>query len=536
MPSAKLLFVILGVFFFPVCASQQYISHPETIVSGSSSYFINSDISSGNTILYFSDGIQNSTVICGNHALSAGYAVVFGNDTYNNTVTNCTIDGGILSLHGARNNLVNVSGDYRLEFADNSSDVGIGNYFHLLVYNGSAGFSVARFVQILPKGLADVAPQLISEALTKDQLVAEAARLNYTLPRFGVYYPTIYPENSSNGNTYYAVEGEEASMGGRRTFGPYIFYTPYIGYDSIAYVFFNATRGATFKPTYLRPLMPFYSIFPADKDVIYSFNITFHNHASYSRFELLDGWQNDPNATVMATFYNLTNGTLQYNAGRMGLGIHAFILLLDTNLEHENSTSVAYSVGISYCSDRMHKLTLPGYYPMAYSNLTEGYVFWTTNKRCGTGVEITGNSMTIDCRGGTINTTELGFHIMDSRNITIENCRVYGNGLEASYSGVDIRNTAFTANNASDFALNVTGAQIELNNVSMEGFYNPVLSNNSTIRNTTGAHRPATGATSQGRGATGNKEAIALVVAACAIGAAIFYVFMVRRHYLRNKR
>lgn len=482
MRAAFTILLILLIAVGTTQANEYSIGRSTNLNLSNTRYVLTGNILSGSPFV-FADGTQNSTLACGSHAISLATSIVFGNETYNNTITNCTISGNVFSLHDAQNNLVNVTGNYTLGFSDNSSNVGVGNYFHLLVYANDHNYSIARFVQIVPKALVDANPGVINEGETPTQLSDAAAQANYSLPRFGVYYPTIYPENSSNGSSYYPVEGEEVSKAGTRSFNPYTFYTPYIGDDMIASTSFNATSGTTFRPTYIRPRLAPYTFFPAGTNITYNFSIIFHNETPYSKFRLLNGWQNDPNASVIATFFNLTNGTLSYKATSMLPGIHAFILLLDTPYEHENSTSIAYGVGIPYCADGTQAVYMPGYYPFAFNTLNEVNVFWHTNQTCAVGVKVRGSDITVDCKGGSVNTSDVGFSVKSSANVLLQNCRVRGNGLFSNNSNVSVYNSTFMADNASNYAIDAFNSTITLDNVSFVNFARPIESSLSSITN-----------------------------------------------------
>lgn len=467
-------------------ANTNVINGPYLINKSNSTYTIAVDLHSDSSILSFAQGVENSTVICGNHTLSSPIPVLFWNETHNNTITNCTINGEVLSMHEAQNNLIRVNGSYALSFADNTSNIGIGYYFHLLVYAEDNNFSVARFIQIMPKSLVDADPGLVSESIRPSDARHVAEEINYTLPRFGMYYPTVATTNSSSGDSYFAVESEEVSKSGIRKFDPYTFYSPYLGYDEIAQTYFNATSGATYRPTYLQTRMITYSLLPAGTHVLLNFTIVFHNHTSYSKLRLFDGWQLDPDARLLNTYYNLTNGTYSYDAGQLSLGIHAYILLLDTPYEHENSTSLAYGVGLAFCYEGTPGIGTPGYYPLVYNSLTEANVFWPSDRSCRIGARIQADNVTIDCRGGDINSSEVGLIVSASNYTTIENCRIRGNGVQLSHAmGAKLYNNIFVANNADEYAINAAYSQISSYNNSFEGYHNPIITSNSTINNQT---------------------------------------------------
>ncbi|MEM4072192.1 MAG: hypothetical protein QXZ38_01280 [Candidatus Micrarchaeaceae archaeon] len=466
------LFIIAFLQLFVAVHASLY-----ALSGANSTTMISSNISSTSPALVFESNATNNLVDCDGHGISSTVAVIFGNNTYNNTVVNCSINGAIVSMHNAQNNLINVSGTYSLDFYGNGSNVGLGNFVHLLVYARGTNFSVARFIQIMPKALMGMPCNLISMATTKSYLENCIKPFNYTLPRFGIYYPNT----SSNGSSYFPVEAEQIYKNKIINFDPYVLYSPYLGYDMVSFTYFDATSQSTFRPTYIMPLIYPYEIFPAYRDMHINFTIIFHNYTRYSKFRLLNGWQNDPNNTLAATFYNLTNGTLSYDAGVLKPGFYQNILLLDTPYEHENSTTLEYSVGLSYCADNNPGIVESGYYPFAYNSLRDVNVFWFSSNQCSLGARISASNVTVNCMGGSINATEYDFEVYGSSNVTIENCVGYGRALYAYSSKVNLTNDTFIANSANQTAIVANLSTVSLHSVNFFGYADTYTTANGTV-------------------------------------------------------
>ncbi|MEM0149146.1 MAG: hypothetical protein QW346_02685, partial [Candidatus Micrarchaeaceae archaeon] len=201
----------------------------------------------------------------------------------------------------------------------------------------------------------------------------------------------------------------------------------------------------------------------------------------YSKFRLLNGWQNDPNNTLAATFYNLTNGTLSYDAGVLKPGFYQNILLLDTPYEHENSTTLEYSVGLSYCADNNPGIVESGYYPFAYNSLRDVNVFWFSGNQCSLGARISASNVTVNCMGGSINATEYDFEVYGSSNVTIENCVGYGRALYAYSSKVNLSNDTFIANSANQTAIVANLSTVSLHSVNFFGYADTYTAANGTV-------------------------------------------------------
>ncbi len=415
----------------------------------------------------------NNTIVCRGSSI---YNLTFGENTFNNTLYNCTIYGVISSLHNAENNVINASGNYSFSFADNSSNVGIGYYLHVIVYDkNESDYGVARFVEILPRKIVEENPGLISMYVPMSRVIATANQFNYTLPRFGIQLNA-----SINGSAYFPIEAKQIYKNRIINFNPYEYYTPYSGYDQVVQYYFNITKNILYKPAYIQPLFPFADIFPANKPVLLRFLIEFYNKSS-NQFLIMSAPQSWP-ANVVAKYYNVSNGVFTYNAGFEKPGAYGFDTILNTPYDHENSTSPFYSVGISYCSPWGAAINESGYYPFVYPYLHSYYVFWITNSSCNFGPIISGSNIIINCLGAAVNENLTDFVISDAKNVTIENCKLYGNGINASNSEVKLINITFIAKNYSNIAVSLHNSNLTISNVSFEGYnYINVISGNLSI-------------------------------------------------------
>lgn len=470
------LLLLLALLSANAHAASYVINSTYAINTNKAIYSIGKGFNSNEDTLYFNTNVSNNTVLCGSSTIGSKLSVAFGNNTYNNSITNCTITGMILSHHNARNNLIAVNGSYALSFTDNSSNVGIGNYLHVVVRNATGNLSVADFIEVLPLRLLHLGVYDISEAWA-NRTVNES-RLH--MPRFGMVYVNSTNSNMS-GEAYFAAEGKEISKNGSYDFGRYVFYAPFAIYDMQIYTIFNATRGGTYAPTAIQPIRRFDEILPTNKPVFYNFTFAFYNKSS-SKATLFNGWQYEKNNTVLGTFYNLSNGTFSYYAGFPSLGIHEYILQLITPYDNENTTTLVYSYGLSYCTPDGAVVQNPGYYPFASNSLQNLRVFWFTNKTCVVGANILTNNAVIDCRGGMVNASTVDFSILWSNNITVENCRLYGNGVQVIGSNsIWLYNDTFIATNKSSLAINITGSNVNMSYDMLQGFRSALRSNSSAV-------------------------------------------------------
>lgn len=470
----KILFLFILSFLLVYANASQII-----ISSNFRTIFLNASIYSPNDTVVFAANASNNTLDCRGFSISSSnVAVLFSNFSYNNTLLNCSINGAVLSLHGAMNNLINATGNYSLNFSDNSSNVALGNFFRLvLLSTNETNYTIGRFIQIMPKALALKAPYVVAMNIKMKDFLAAAESHNITLPRFGAY-----PNSSCNYSCNYKIESMQVYKNKKISFNPYYFDTPYWGYDILADATFNVTPNAsyTYKPTYIKPWIYQYEIFPQNKPVYWNYTIVFHSPTAWNKLRLLNGWQGDPNATLAAEFYNISSGLFSFKVGVQKPGVYEFIAILNDPFEHENSTTETYSVGLSFCGDN-GTITKPGYYPFAYNTLRPISVFWFQNYACKTGINVGSSNVSIDCRGGYLNTKNVDVSINGYKNVSISNCFLYGNGINAVGAEINISNTTFISNSANDLGIYALNSQIEISNSRFIGYKNSILGLNSSI-------------------------------------------------------
>jgi hypothetical protein len=189
---------------------------------------------------------------------------------------------------------------------------------------------------------------------------------------------------------------------------------------------------------------------------------------------------------MVAVLHNVTNDGISYNAGIQEPGIYEFIGVIKSPemQEHDNSTTETYSVGLSYCGSGI--INESGYYTMSSNSLEKLGIFFTTNELCSTAVQIEAKNATINCRGGSINSTNTSILIQNSSNILIENCNLYGNALEISGStGINVKNTSIIANNRTDTILrSYDSYAISFINDRITGYMNQSLNQINIINST----------------------------------------------------
>ena len=184
---------------------------------------------------------------------------------------------------------------------------------------------------------------------------------------------------------------------------------------------------------------------------------------------------------------NFTFGKLSYNAGVQKPGIYQFIGELRSTylngFEQSNSTTLNYAVGLAFCTQGQLPIEMPGYYSMAYNSLTKLNIYYASNRTCQNALTIASSNVIIDCRGGEINSTNSSIIVRSAENVTLENCRIYGNAVSGYHSSIDILNSTLTANNASDTAFAGSNSKIILNRTKVIGYQKYSSMQNSSISN-----------------------------------------------------
>ena len=437
--------------------------------------------------VYFAKGASNSKLLCAPDIQSNISAVEFGAETYNNSIANCTFANAIItSMPGAQNNLMGNFGTYHLNFSGNDSNIALGYYFTFVPLDYGGVVQYEGFASMVPYVIRNLGGIGVDLQNANDLLYQELAmENNYTLPRFGYYPPT-----NSSGNITFALEAELIkSNGSAIKYNPYWFVVPYWGHDILTFRKFNITSNMRYTPSYLAPYNESEQIqVPDNTDVYWNLTIKKYSNSNPNTLTFYDGYQGDPNNTIMEVLHNVTNGTVRYNRGVENPGIHEFIGVLRAPLigEQDNSTTYTYSVGISYCTYTTAPITIPGYYSLIYSYLGRLNVFWPTTNTCPVGLTISDSNTIINCKGGTINSTSSSVQFINSNNVELENCNVYGNALQLINSNsIFINNTRLVANSANDTAIQSSFSSLYLNNVSIMGYSKPFLLGNTTVTNGT---------------------------------------------------
>jgi hypothetical protein len=447
---------------------------------GGSNHLINANYCAGASVSFLA-GTSNSSFYCGkNISLSS---VVFGNNTYNNTLYNCTFSNAIVeSLHNASNNLISPYGNYTFKFVDNISNIALGYLFVFVPLNSSDRVGIQGFASVMPYNFAESNPSLsLSQQTSQAELINAALKEKYPIPRFGIYAPG---QVTSGVNVTFKLETSQIYKNRTINYNPYWFICPYWGWDELTFKTFYIHSNIHFTPTLIYPNMEEDIQYPDNTNIFWNYTIIKYDNAPNMTLYFWKGYQVAPFGKVMHAMYNVTNGTVSYDRGIQSLGVHETIAVLKSPeaMEHDNSTTETYGVGLSFCTDEIPPITLPGYYSLAYGSLHMLNTFTITNQTCATPLSIIANNVTIDCKNGTINSTKTSVLINEGTNITIENCNIYGNAFYIySSKNVKIINSNLYANTKNETAITAIYSSVIIKNVTFNGYSKDYQIINSSI-------------------------------------------------------
>ncbi len=481
----KSVLIVLALMLLAVVAHSQAAAAQglcNYVIAGSNNtYFGNASCT--NAAIVFENNASQNSFYCKDSFIVAN--VTFGNGTFNNTMYNCVFASAkISSLRRAMNNIISPYGTYNFSFEDNYSNIALGYYFNFIPLDENGNIGTQGFASVMPYSLEQKSFGLAqTQGTTQSELVKAANISNYLLPRFGVYAPG--PVTNGKVATF-KLETEQVYKNKTISYEPYWFICPFWGWDELTFKTFYIYGNMNFTPTLIYPDMLENIQYPDNTNIFWNYTIIKYDNAPNMTLYFWKGYQVAPDGKVMAILRNATNGNVSYDRGVQSLGVHETIAVLKSPqfMEHDNSTTETYGVGLSFCTDGEPPIMLPGYYSLTYGSLHMLRTFWITNQTCAMPLIIRASNVAINCEGGTINSTEDSISLSSVKNVTIENCNIYGNALNVSHSsGITLQNSTLYANNASNIAINAAYSNIDLAGVKIIGYSKPysIIGTNMTI-------------------------------------------------------
>ncbi len=427
-------------------------------------------------------GVSQSKVYC--DPGSSVSSVFFGNNTYNNTLFNCTFAGArIASMHDAQNNIISPYGSYNTSFLGNFSNVAVGYYFVFVPRGPGGNYSLEGFAAIMPDALVRFNAGVgDSQQTTYGQIASDAQINHYNLPRFGV----VAPGPVLSGPKRFAVEAYSIYKNRTFNYNPYFFICPFWGWDELTFKIINVTSNVNFTPTLVYPRMTENVQFPDNTSIYWNYTVIRYSNATNMTFYFWKGYQVSPNGRIMYEVHNVTNGNYDYDRGVQIPGIHETIAVIKSPefQEHDNSTTETYGVGLAFCTEKEPAIFIPGYYTMAYKYLGLLHTFFPSNQTCNTALAVANSNIRINCLGGIINSTNTSIQAIGADNLSLENCRIFGNAIKALGSkNISVYNSTIIANNDTNVPFALNDSSLYLHDTELVGYsHNGTLVDDSSIK------------------------------------------------------
>lgn len=367
----------------------------------------------------FANGSHNNIAVCSNKDMAVN-SLGFTNFSSNNTINNCTINrvyednSGINFIFGGAIKNYSIVGK--------TAGIVRGYYIRFIPHlqNGSIQTGFPNIVQVI-------------------SLSGHNPALNRS---YGHYY----------GIASIPVETDFIKNYSTVSYNPYLFIAPDWGYDVLSTRKINLTANINETPNFIKVAnMSIFQILPSNATIWWNFTVIPYQKDRITAM-LLNGMQNQENTSIVSYFYNVTGPELiRYRVGQQTPGLYTFTPMMLNGIEVDNASAETYSVGLTYCNNvnpEPHNfqdiIDKPGYYSFAGDKLyVLTYPYLTNDSLCDVGTIITANDVVIDCRGGSITANYSAFYISNSKNVSIENCKIYGNGIYAINSSVKVVNTSF---------------------------------------------------------------------------------------------
>jgi hypothetical protein len=307
------------------------------------------------------------------------------------------------------------------------------------------------------------------------------------MPRFGA----VAPGPVLFGPQRFAVEAYSVYRNRTFSYNPYFFISPFWGWDELTFKVMNITSNVNFTPTLVYPRMTENVQFPDNTSIYWNYTVVKYSNATNMTFYFWKGYQVSPNGRIMYETRNVTNGKYSYERGVQTPGIHETIAVLKSPEfnEHDNSTTETYGVGLAFCTQKEPDLFMPGYYTMAYKYLGLLHTFFPSNQTCNTALTVVNSNIRINCLGGTINSTNTSIHTIGADNLSLEDCRIYGNAIDAMRSkNMSIYNSTIIANNDTNVPFVLNDSSLYLYKTNLIGYsHNGTLIDGSIVKSYNGS-------------------------------------------------
>ena len=530
--------VLIAAMLLPTASALSISQCGGVMTVSNASYSYPAASCNGPATFTFANDTHNTSLACTDNQVIGGHdTIVVGSGARSDGIYNCTFVGPTIKS-GSVSSLYIVGQDvsnFTPEFAGIGSNITVGHYLRVNVfapfgYNSTSVFGsrVAGFSYIFPLmnntfNYRDTELQMSAFfgnftnrlSVLKGQIPFGAYNINESQIFVNVSYAKY---GKIEGWKSFAVPQYTISRNKTVNYNPYEIDYSFLAFDQLVMFRLNITANLNLTPMYIQPTYPTFNwniipdnglrsttikyivaIPPQDRN--WNFTAYLYRYtpvefvvnpvssgigphsALYRAFEFPNNnYSKDSNGSLIY-FVNYTTP--------IAIGINSSIMTAQGTIPGsgrfiQDSTTPSFSFGLGYCalpynsSNPIITVSRSGEYrmvgrllPLAAPALPQ-----LLNAPCSTGIVISGNDIEINCNNGTINDTVHGIMIENSSNVRLDNCRIYGNGIEINGStGISLYNTTLTPTAANSSGIAISDAQgVSFFNLSIGNGYRDAFS------------------------------------------------------------
>ncbi len=487
-------------------------------------------------------GISGANILCSGSPPIVNISV--GTGSRSDTFYNCSFSGSSRMILQNGSSVYIIGSQSRPAiFEGLNSSVTIGYYLRVNVlepygYNSSLfGDRVAGFGYIYPtfNGTRVVRQTELMPNYSSTPFINSTIKNLSAIVPFGAYNQSqtqIY-KNITNlsygrliGSKTYKLAAYTVFNNRTVNYNPYSLVYSFFAYDQLIFFNFNISGNMNLTPIYVQPIFPMFNYYTIPDNGTHNITIrwlvavppqdTNWNFTTFLyRYNADDSFTVDPlsgplgkDATVVKVLnypnssyeYTMDNGTkmyaINYNT-KVPVAKNSSITIsvgnAGRNISYiQDSTTPSFGFGLSFCASLANttllttNLSFPGYYhsvPVVLPVSQQGP--YLVNAPCNTTAYIIGKNIYLNCSGAVFNDQIYGIKFRGAKNVTVNGCRIYGNGVFFDNSS-DIRllNTTINVSEYNDsFAIMSANSQnISLSNITVSrGFKRPLIESNSTL-------------------------------------------------------
>ncbi len=534
--------ILLSLLISPVLSSSASATGCAYSINSSGENYTLGASQCGSYYVTIPAGVSYANILCSGSPPLANISV--GAGSRSDAFYNCSFSGSSKVTLQDGSSVYIIGSQSRPKISESlNSSVTIGYYLRVNVlepygYNSSLfGDRVAGFGYIYPtiNGTKAVGQTELMPNYSSTKFINSTIKNLSMIVPFGAYNQSqtqIY-KNVTNlsygriiGSRTYKLAAYTIYDNRTVNYNPYSLVYSFFAYDQLIFFNFNISSNMNLTPIYVQPIFPTFNYYTIPDNGKHNITIrwlvavppqdTNWNFTTFLyRYNADDSFTVNPlsgplgkDATVVKALgypnssyeYTMDNGTrmyaINYNANvpiAKNSSITISIGNAGRNISYiQDSTTPSFGFGLSFCASLANttlltsNLSFPGYYhsvPVVLPVSRQGP--YLVNAPCNTTAYVIGKNIYLNCSGAVFNDQMYGIEFKGAKNVTVNGCRIYGNGVFFDNSS-DIRllNTTINVSEYNDsFAIMSANSQnISLSNITVSrGFKRPLTEYNSTL-------------------------------------------------------